>query len=436
MIEDPPCETESKVLSTELVYCLTVGSIQKSSSSQRGVKIMGLAVISPSKHVVQLDSLISIALTKLLERPERSSRILKRLYKTVNSVDWPSSDLPEPRIKLLRSCIDRGYQFESSKTINFSYDSLNIFTEINSLLLDDELIVPGLKKLFDIFQEKLIKIYNCLLQEKRVVIFARNKPCHLICNMTLAVASLISPPIPFILQEHVFPYVALSDLELLNSSFFVAGANNPLFRHREQWWDLLADLDTGEVLTSVSTPQILNDFMKNLMENLKFDPSPELLLRSQFFDFTRHVLDSKVHPNVFEMFQSKLPDIGSCGELSLKYLALKAKSEGNMCEDVFLALLKLRLMHITEKFEGIETVYKEILELLWNAENLEYFLAALPNCGDLHCVAAGFFIENTKVWRYACKILSLIEENVEGKFLVLQLQTNELNAYIAYKNRI
>ena len=436
ILENKLNEIESKVFSTELVYCLTVGAIHKSEESTRGVKIMGLAVLSLNKNISQFDSLLAIALDKIMQRPERASRVLKKVYRTVNSVQFPIQDKTENQIKILRFCVDRGYQFESTSTTSFEYDGLKIYTEFNSLLLEDEVVNSNVKKLFDIFQEKLIMIYNCLIQEKRVVVFGRNKPCHVICNMTLAVASLVSPPIPYITKQHVFPYVALSELDFLNSSCFIAGANNPLFRHREQWWDLLADIDTGEVITSVATPKFLTEFMRNLIENLRFDPNPELLLKSQFCDFTQHILDSKIYFHIFQMFDNKIPEIEINAELAQEYLALKKKCEGVLNDEVYVVLLKLRLMHITEKYDGVEKVYKELYDLLWESDNLEYFLSVLPNWGDLHCVAAGLFVDNVKVWRYACKILTMIEEHQQGKYLVMLLQTNELNAYVAYKNRI
>lgn len=429
-------ELEKKIWSNSVFYCFSIGRIRKSENKSRGVQIMGLGVISSSKYVVNLDTILIIALDKIMENPKKATRVLKKLHKSINSVSWPASQLSEVNKKLLRNCFDRGFQTDFSETVEIEYDGLKLFTELSNTLLEEEIFDVSLKKLFDIFQENLIKIFSSLIHEKRVIIYAKNKPCHFICNMTIAVCRLISPPIPYIISQHLYPYVTLGNLDFLNNSFFIAGANNPLFKHREQWWDLLADLDTGEVHTNITTPKLFSDFIQNIQQNLPFESNPELFLKSQFYDFTQHIIDSHLFPHIFENFDSKLSNSGAKGELALQYFSILYKTWPAGYEEIFTLLLRLRLMHITEKFVGIEEVYKEIYDVIKEEENLKFFLSILPNCGDLHCVAAGFFIDNVKVWKFSCKILSLIESLPEGEFLVMMLQPSELNAYIAYKNRL
>lgn len=427
---------EKKILSNAVFYCFTIGRIRKSENKARGVQIMGLAVISESKFVVNLDTVLIIALDKIMDNPKKATRVLRKLHGSVNAASWPGLMMSEVNKKLVKNCFDRGFQTDFSKTVEISYDSLKLYTEISNTLLEEEIFDVSLKKLFDIFQENLIKIFSSLIHEKRIILYSKTKPCHFICNMTIATCRLISPPIPYISNHHLHPYVTLSNLDFLNSSFFIAGANNPLFRHREQWWDLLADLDTGEVLSSLPTPKLFSDFIQNIQQSLPFEANPELFLRSQFYDFTQHILDSHCFPHIFENFDNKLSNSEAKGELALQYFNLMYKSWPAGFEEVYTLLLRLRLMHITEKVEGIELVYKEICEAVEDEENLKFFLSVLPNCGDLHCVAAGFFIDNVKTWKVCCRILSLVEAVPEGEFLVMMLQPSELNAYIAYKNRL
>ena len=397
---------------------------------------MGLGVISPSKHIVNLDTALIITLDKIMENPKKAARVLKKLYKTINSAPWPNNPLSQTTKKLLKTCVDRGYQTDSSKTVEYEYEGVKLFTELSNTILDEEIFDVSLKKLFDIFQENLIKIFTCLVQEKRIIIYAKNKPCHFICNMTITVCRLISPPIPYIYSQHLYPYVTLSDLDFLNGSFYIAGANNPLFKHREQWWDLLADLDTGEVLTSIQPPKLFLEFIQSIQQNIQFEPNPEQFIKSTFYDFTQHLIDSRLYSHVFENFDNKLVHPNLNSELSLQYSSLQHRTWPSGYEEISILLLRLRLMHITEKLYGIEKVYKDLYHLIKDERKLTFFLSILPNCGDLHCVAAGFSLNNVKAWRFSCKILTVIESIPQGQHLVMLLQPSELNAYIAYKNRL
>lgn len=400
---------------------------------------MGIGAISQNKHCLSLKSILAISLDQIMDKPQRASRYLKRTFDCINKATWPELILTENEKKVRKWCYDKGYTKKNPNyCIPLSYNKTNVFIELDRLILDEEIICVSLLKLYEVFKNNLMKIYTGLLEEKRIIVFSSEKTCWEIAVMATAVVRLASPPIPYLAMLHLFPFVHLNSLDFLNSQFFVAGANNPLFKHRTQWWDILADLDTGQVISQQPLLKMHQDFIENLKPALETEPNKELLIRSQFYDYTQHILDYNIYTSEFEKFNYKMPTQKIENSQSLKYFSLKDPHFDleDFSQDLHLHLLRLRFMHITGQITDIDQVYKAIYKEIKKNSNLLKFLALLPNSGDLHCIAWGFFTENTVAWKYACKILSMIESNPEGNFLVTVLPTSELNAYLAYKNRI
>ena len=121
-----------------------------------------------------------------------------------------------------------------SSCVYIDFYSIPVYLEVDNTLLEDEIFTVSLYKLYEVFKENLIKIYSALLQEKRILIFSQVKSCFYICNMSCAVSRLISPPFPYVAKYHLYPFVHLNDIDFINTSFFIAGANNPLFKHKSQ----------------------------------------------------------------------------------------------------------------------------------------------------------------------------------------------------------
>ncbi|KAF1336477.1 Mesa protein, partial [Globisporangium splendens] len=48
----------------------------------------------------------------------------------------------------------------------------------------------------------------------------------------------------------LFRYANLTDLGFLSTPGFIAGVTNPMFKSKREWWDVLCDISTGEVILS------------------------------------------------------------------------------------------------------------------------------------------------------------------------------------------
>ena len=406
----------------------------------RGAKIMGIAVGSYSKDVSSLKPLLALALDEILNSCSSQSNLgtLRKLYKGANKAPWPSLRITEAEKQIWRWCSDRGYGKNNlSSCIELKFGTVPMFVEIDRTLLEEEVAPVSLLRLYEVFKANLMKIFAGLLQEKRILIFSQEKPCWLISGMACAVARLVSPPIPYIAQLHLYPFVNLNNLDFLGTSFFIAGANNPLFKLRTQWWDVMADLDTGEVISSVPVGRFHKEFIENLEAILANDDQKEMRIRSHFFDYTQHIMDSMMFEEEFEALECKIGTQEKCGSLALQYYEIQRGKLGSFQEGGALRvnLLRLRLSHMKGIVAGVHEIYRNLYKGLKEKKDCIELLAMMPNSGDLHCIAWGFFTENTNAWKYACKILSKIEEISEGKFLVTTLPTSELNAYLAYKHR-
>ena len=186
--------------------------------------------------------------------------------------------------------------------------------------------------------------------------------------------------------------------------------------------------------------KIHKDFIENLSVNIQYEEKKELWIRSQFYDYTQHILDYNIHNEHYEFYQCKMLTQEITNTELLQYYLIKDhhKSISNdvSSKDLHLNLLKLRLSHIRENVTDLDKIYKSIYKSLQSTHDCFTLLSIMPNSGDLHSIAWGFFTENTKAWKYVCKILTKLEEIPEGKFLVTDLSTSELNAYLAYKHRL
>lgn len=425
---------EKAVYETKILYCITYCSVKKDQDFVRGANIMGIAAGTYSKHFNSLKPVLARVLDELFCNRQNIRKTIRKIFTSINAAPWPNLQITESEKKVWKWCSDRGYSknnLNSCVQINYSNP---VYLELDITLLEDEIISVSLLRLFEIFRGDLMKIYNGVMQEKRVVVFSQEKNCEFIGNMACAVARLVSPPLPYVASLHLSPFIHLNSLDVLNSSFFIAGANNPLFKIRTQWWDVLADLDTGAVVSSIVLPNVHKDFIENLDSILQQESHKELCIRSQFYDYTQHIIECSLNSEEFENFECKI-NSEKCGNLALQYCLIKQNALGTKKNDLKIKLLKLRLSHMKSVTFQIDEIYKEIYKGLKGKTECFELLGLMPNSGDLHCIAWAFFTENTTAWKYACKILTRLEEVPEGEFLVTSLPTSELNAYLAYKHR-
>ena len=107
----------------------------------------------------------------------------------------------------------------------------------------------AVRRLLLMFGASFIKIWQAVLLEKRVIFSAHKQAASEACEAVLALCALFRPLHGCGIIARAFPHATLSTMDQwLAVPGFIVGVANPVFKDRDQWWDIMADLNTGEVV--------------------------------------------------------------------------------------------------------------------------------------------------------------------------------------------
>lgn len=234
-------------------------------------------------------------------------------------------------------------------------------------------------------------------------------------------------------ESHLYPYTTLNNLGCLSSSFFITGVSNPLFKQRSQWWDVFANLDTGEIHknytgTEYLPPSLITKILKR----------SEGTVRNFFHDFTQQLIDAAVLDeedltmNVASQLWKRTREFEYyCSHWKGKVFA----EENNPHHYIYKLLYRLRVKYLKNDPTNVQRIYDELDAILGTREDCLALMGMLPNRGDLLCLMWGLLIENVEAVGHVCSILSKLEEHEEGKGLISLMPMEDLNTYLAYKDR-
>jgi hypothetical protein len=99
----------------------------------------------------------------------------------------------------------------------------------------------------------VILLLNALLAHKRVLFLGHGLPAHNVARMVLAACAMASGSGQILrgYTEMAFPYANLASLDVLEEfSGYVAGVTNPRFEDLTSVWDVLCNLETGQISVS------------------------------------------------------------------------------------------------------------------------------------------------------------------------------------------
>jgi hypothetical protein len=117
---------------------------------------------------------------------------------------------------------------------------------VPNFLEEEEIAGVRLVPLLLRFREQSMRIFNALLAEKRVLFLGHHQPAALVCNFVLGACLMVSPPLVGCLQR-AHPYATLTNMEFLKTPGYIAGVTNPIFESHTGWWDVCANMSTGEI---------------------------------------------------------------------------------------------------------------------------------------------------------------------------------------------
>lgn len=161
---------------------------------------------------------------------------------------------------------------------------------------------PSLIELINIFKEKTMTIYSGILSGAKIIFVSNEKSCQAICRLVQSCQLLVAP---LNINSRVFPYEHLSDISFLSIGGYVAGVTNPLFRSRNDWWDLCCDVNEGIILDNepvVPKTQTGDDidlriqaldyeFISDILKKIRENRLSEQQARSCFYHYTKHFVD-------------------------------------------------------------------------------------------------------------------------------------------------
>lgn len=76
-------------------------------------------------------------------------------------------------------------------------------------------------------------------------------------------------------------YANLTDLGFLSTPGYIAGVTNPMFKTKREWWDVLCDISTGEILLSAPAEK---DEYEAIDRNFVLEVRANLLSRARWRD--------------------------------------------------------------------------------------------------------------------------------------------------------
>ncbi|KAK9453117.1 stabilization of polarity axis-domain-containing protein [Dipodascopsis uninucleata] len=287
------------------LYILNLVNRKIDDDARRGAVVRSMAVCSRHPFIHVFKPILVLALEEYFETS--SIDTLKKLYDAINKLDI--SEIPELSLYELRILRENSTKnilnekfpgirdrrpskgsISSTKTAidfdNHFYDTtmtwnnkkiqVHIPVTSSSEIVGDASPVPLLKCICDgpnkpfttlhphltIMGQStpaLLVLVNALLTEKRIIFLGHGKPAHEVVDVVLSACDLISGGgVLRGFMNRAFPYTDLSKVDsLLAVPGYIAGVTNPTFEAHPSWWDVLVNIENGEVTISrdITFPQ-------------------------------------------------------------------------------------------------------------------------------------------------------------------------------------
>ena len=448
--EEEEGEEENK--KPPFLYCMNLVRTKHNAEWTRGARVKSLAICSKHQYMHVFKPLLILALEQYFATPEVA--VIEDLYNAINSMDLksiPNYSLAEK--KLLRASMS-DFSVPMVHPTHVNYGPTKIPVKVPLTMLPDEVSEQSIVPLIAKFGDQLMTIYNALLLERRVIFLGYGHPAGEVCDAVLGAMSMVSPPLPAVIRR-TFPYTNLVNLDFLQLSAFCAGTTNLIFQQREDWWDILCDLETGKVTLS---PRMLQEKKDSPMGHSAMDSE---LFSEVMFAVENHYSASKIL-SIFQAYtqfnvdlargrvefssastKTKITEANRKRMDKLKrtatfkyYLALteQARKESSLqntdgAADVELSVNRLRVERLDD--ESMLSVFQSMIAAVVSDSQITEFLQFFPeDRGGLAPLGTGLFHAQEEVRALAVELLSRIEKNKYGRVLV-----NSLNKFILHAFR-
>ncbi|KAK9475608.1 stabilization of polarity axis-domain-containing protein [Lipomyces japonicus] len=310
---------------TSVLHVLNLVNTSLNNSHRRGGSVKSMAIFTKHPFIQVFKPVLLLALQKYVENS--TIDVLKQLYDSLQAIDlsdMPRFTLYEqrllsinsskvlfsekfyksrPRTSLLRraSSIQHAGSFSSTDSLastvmsnhdthlyecKLSFNGLDIPMRVPVDSFSQAVGAPSPLPLISTFvinanvtpysslhphlttsgptTHPLIVMINAFLTEKRVIFLGNQRPASEVVDIVLSAIALVSSGTLCGFTARAFPYTELGRVEeLLKVKGYIAGVTNAAFKHHTSWWDVLCDIETGQVIISSNiTNPMSNNFPK------------------------------------------------------------------------------------------------------------------------------------------------------------------------------
>lgn len=312
----------------------------------------------------------------------------------------------------------------------------------------------------------IIVLMNALITQKRVVLMGQNQPSGQVASYVLAACAMASGGTGLLrgFTERSFPYTDLSKIDdLLTVEGFIAGVTNGVFSHHPEWWDLLCNIDTGQITISPnldSRDSIIytfentdSAFIEDLLQSIA-DRNSEASIRLKFRDWINRFIKiaaaqeeaqfgaSDLSPPLAKSFTllghglvwpddpSKKRELLANaarvdkwrGTDSYQYAIIDRKAQyartSNRVRTLDLShqLDKLRILRTLSNDESSAIYHTLSQEIITDAHLTELLSLTPPASGGITVIAAGLFHMDQRARRGTVGLIERIREHGVGKY--------------------
>ncbi|KAG2377979.1 hypothetical protein C9374_008601 [Naegleria lovaniensis] len=280
-------------------HVLNVQKQKKYEGVRRGARVKSLAIASKKPYCFSLRDLLSKALDQIFEAYDHTmyskerrklddiselddpndsklmddlvQTLVEHIFETCNGIKISNTSIYSEQERIFWRYVVAKTKFTNyNHTASFQYGNRvdNITLSIPLCLSENEIQYRingitqiSLCRLVSTFKEDTMLIYNAILYQKRVVFFSSQQLAGQVVNAVLSAIAMF-PEMHNLLRTRTFPYASFSNLEFLNVEGYIVGVCNPMFACREEYYDLLVDIDKAEVKVNQSFTEVHKELKK------------------------------------------------------------------------------------------------------------------------------------------------------------------------------
>eukprot|EP01083_Nonionella_stella_P169951 577311_1 len=302
-------EEECDMNLEEQIIVLNLVRTQKDKSVKRGAVVKAIAIATRLRILETFKPLLTLALDDYYRT--ESLDVLSSLYRTLNEVVFDADDAGDADNAMRQQMSNKELDTFS---VSIRFHGVNMRLAVPRSIGIDEITGVSMRALFMTFRRNngMSLLYNGVLTQRRIIFVGHNLASDLIANMVLSACLLVSPSVEGTLKR-AYPYACLTAMQFLQVSGYIAGVTNPIFEQREEWFDILCNVATGDVRLSesyqaevdadqigynkvVAIDKILMHEIRNGLQ-LKYG---EKYIRGMFQDYTDHIVKIALDLEVFE----------------------------------------------------------------------------------------------------------------------------------------